>query len=371
MQGDLSQINIQSLLQLIELNQRTGELLIEAGDGRFWSLFFRGGHLTYATDGSFASRRLEQCTQRLNLELSFSADVPSDATSAPEYQLLCGLVERQSLTITQIQQLIRLGAEEILLDLLRLPAGAFIFETTAGLTPVLLSLEASDLLLQADKRLGEWQKLTPLIESADQKPVIVDRHALEQELNPQVYIQLQQWINGKHTLRELARLLGKDFVTVARAIAPYLTRGVIQISDTQLPTRTPRPKRTRRIACVDDSISIQKSVELFLQVHGYEVQTISNPLKAFSDLFTFKPDLILLDIAMPRLDGYELCAMIRKSQAFKQTPVIMLTGKDGYIDRMRARMAGATEYLTKPFGERELFDAVERYVGQELSIPHL
>lgn len=368
MQGDLSQIDVQSLLQLIELNRRTGELLIEAGDGQFWSLFFRGGHLIYATDGSFACRRLEQCTQRLNPELSFSAELPSDATSAPEYQLLCALVERQSLTITRIQQLIRLGAEEILLDLLRLRAGAFIFETTEGLTPVLLSLEASDLLLQADKRLSEWQKLAPLIESADQKPVIVDRHALEQQLNPQVYAQLQQWINGKHTLRELARLLGKDFVTVARAVAPYLTRGVIEISDTH-PVQTSHSRRTRRIACIDDSISIQKSVELFLQVHGYEVQTISNPLKAFSDLFTFKPDLILLDIAMPRLDGYELCGMIRKSQAFKQTPVIMLTGKDGYVDRMRARMAGATEYLTKPFGERELFDVVERYVGQELSIP--
>jgi twitching motility two-component system response regulator PilG len=66
---------------------------------------------------------------------------------------------------------------------------------------------------------------------------------------------------------------------------------------------------------------------------------------------------------MPKMDGYELCAMIRKSGAFHKTPVVMLTGKDGFIDRVRARMAGATEYLTKPFGEQDLLAIVDKYVG--------
>jgi len=100
------------------------------------------------------------------------------------------------------------------------------------------------------------------------------------------------------------------------------------------------------------------------------VQTIGNPTEALSDLFKSKPDLILLDIAMPRLDGYELCAMIRKSTAFGTTPIVMLTGKDGYIDRVRARIAGATEYLTKPFGEQELLDIVDKYFGPD-TLPSL
>jgi twitching motility two-component system response regulator PilG len=66
---------------------------------------------------------------------------------------------------------------------------------------------------------------------------------------------------------------------------------------------------------------------------------------------------------MPELDGYEICAMLRKSTAFRQTPIVMLTGKDGFIDRVKARMVGATDYLTKPFGESELLMLVEKYVG--------
>jgi twitching motility two-component system response regulator PilG len=73
--------------------------------------------------------------------------------------------------------------------------------------------------------------------------------------------------------------------------------------------------------------------------------------------------LILCDIAMPDLDGYEVCAMLRTSTVFRQTPIVMLTGKDGFIDRVKARMAGATDYLTKPFGEQELLMLVEKYVG--------
>jgi twitching motility two-component system response regulator PilG len=88
---------------------------------------------------------------------------------------------------------------------------------------------------------------------------------------------------------------------------------------------------------------------------------ISSPIKALSIIFQQKPDLVLCDIAMPELNGYELCGMLRKSTAFAKTPIIMLTGKDSFIDRVKARMVGATEYLTKPFGEKELLTTVEKY----------
>jgi twitching motility two-component system response regulator PilG len=104
-------------------------------------------------------------------------------------------------------------------------------------------------------------------------------------------------------------------------------------------------------------------VEYILSQHGYESTSIGNPLKALSLVFQLKPDLILCDIAMPELDGYEICAMLRKSTAFRQTPIVMLTGKDGFIDRVKARMVGATDYLTKPFGENELLMLVEKYAG--------
>ena len=84
------------------------------------------------------------------------------------------------------------------------------------------------------------------------------------------------------------------------------------------------------------------------------------------EVFYIKPDLILCDIAMPELSGYEICAMLRNSTAFHQTPIIMLTGIEGFIDRVKARIVGATHYLTKPFGENELLMLVEKYIGPGL-----
>ncbi|MGA1626480.1 MAG: response regulator, partial [Prochlorothrix sp.] len=121
--------------------------------------------------------------------------------------------------------------------------------------------------------------------------------------------------------------------------------------------------RPPRIVCIDDSAPLRKTVESQLDHWGYEVTGLGNPLKALSLLFDLKPDLILCDIAMPTLNGYELCGMLRQSTAFRQVPIVMLTGKEGFTDRVLARMVGATDYLTKPFGPQELMMLVEKYVG--------
>jgi twitching motility two-component system response regulator PilG len=118
-----------------------------------------------------------------------------------------------------------------------------------------------------------------------------------------------------------------------------------------------------KILCIDDSQTICRAVEYILQNHGYQIMAISSPIKALSLIFQQKPDLVLCDISMPELNGYELCGMLRKSTAFAKIPIIMLTGKDSFIDRVKARMVGATEYLTKPFGEKELLTTVEKYIG--------
>ena len=121
--------------------------------------------------------------------------------------------------------------------------------------------------------------------------------------------------------------------------------------------------RVPRVGCIDDGVAIREAVEHILIEEGYEATSIGNPLRALSLLFQLQPDLILCDIAMPELEGYELCAMLRQASDFRQTPIVMLTGKDGFIDRVKARMAGATDYLTKPFGAKELLTLVEKYVG--------
>lgn len=122
-------------------------------------------------------------------------------------------------------------------------------------------------------------------------------------------------------------------------------------------------KRERGIVLtVDDSPTVVKLVRMTLQRHGYEVVVAANGMDALAKINDNLPDLILLDITMPRMDGYQLCKIIKSNQETKHIPVIMLSGKDGFFDKVRARVAGSTDYITKPFEPEVLLQTVRRHV---------
>ncbi len=97
----------------------------------------------------------------------------------------------------------------------------------------------------------------------------------------------------------------------------------------------------------------------FLGENIFQIVMIEDPIEAASILFKIKPDLIFMDISMPRINGYKLCALLRKSTSLKETPIVMVTGRTGFIDKTRAKMVGATDYLTKPFTKTDLLSAVK------------
>ena len=115
---------------------------------------------------------------------------------------------------------------------------------------------------------------------------------------------------------------------------------------------------TRRVLIVDDSETIRRSAEIFLRMTGLEVILANDGFDALAKICDFNPDLILVDIMMPRLDGYQLCQIVRQHPAYAKTPVVMLSSKDGVFDRARGRIAGSDEYLTKPFTRDGLLAAV-------------
>lgn len=108
------------------------------------------------------------------------------------------------------------------------------------------------------------------------------------------------------------------------------------------------------IVCIDDSKTVQKQVKMTLQAAGYEVLGILDPTMALKDLSQHQPSVIFMDINMPNINGYDLCTLLRKSHKFKEIPIVMLTGRDGMIDRVRAKIAGANDYLTKPCDPNKL-----------------
>ena len=119
-----------------------------------------------------------------------------------------------------------------------------------------------------------------------------------------------------------------------------------------------------KVLVIDDSNTIRRSAELFLKQAGYEVILAEDGFDALSKIADHQPRVIFVDIMMPRLDGYQTCALIKKSGKHKATPVIMLSSKDSLFDRARGRMVGSDEYLTKPFTKESLLKAVEVHLAQ-------
>jgi twitching motility two-component system response regulator PilG len=116
------------------------------------------------------------------------------------------------------------------------------------------------------------------------------------------------------------------------------------------------------VLVVDDSPTVRKIVQLTLQRERIRVVTAGDGLSALAAVADEQPDLILLDIMLPRMDGYNICQVVRKNMAYRDMPIIMLSGKDGLFDRMRGKLAGSTEYITKPFDSTELVQTVKRHL---------
>ncbi|TWI02742.1 twitching motility two-component system response regulator PilG [Luteimonas cucumeris] len=118
-----------------------------------------------------------------------------------------------------------------------------------------------------------------------------------------------------------------------------------------------------KVMVIDDSKTIRRTAETLLKREGYEVVTANDGFEALAKIADEQPQIIFVDIMMPRLDGYQTCALIKNNQLFKSTPVVMLSSKDGLFDKARGRIVGSEQYLTKPFTREELLGAIRTHVN--------
>lgn len=116
-----------------------------------------------------------------------------------------------------------------------------------------------------------------------------------------------------------------------------------------------------KVMVIDDSKTIRRTAENLLKKQGCDVVTATDGFEALAKIAEHKPDIIFVDIMMPRLDGYQTCALIKNNRNFKDTPVIMLSSKDSIFDKARGRIVGSEQYLTKPFTKDDLLNAIKKY----------
>lgn len=149
----------------------------------------------------------------------------------------------------------------------------------------------------------------------------------------------------------------KTMVADARTVSQ-----IKKLTENNTAVKTGTSKKSYTIVCVDDSPAMLKEISNFLEDEIFSVFTVNKPVKALMEIVRRKPDLILLDVRMEALDGYELCRLLRNHPLFKNTPIIMVTGNRGIIDKVKAKMVRASDYLTKPFNQKELLKIMFKYL---------
>lgn len=388
-----------SLLQQLSDERFSGRLdIFGTGDLR-WSFYLCLGRFVWETGGHNPHqrwrRRLSQHCPGVD-ELEIESIASRDSTTR-EYTILSGLLQRQQLNRSQLIELIEEDLNEVLFDLLQ-DVESHVQTLVNGDYRVTYLLKQQDVvqspltLIRSERALSrareQWQqwKAAGLAAVSPNMVPIICRPDLLKQAAPLQFEVLSRLINGQRTLRHLALKMRQDLLAFSQVMNGYVAVGILSFSENRITPSLPveptteilkepvaiAPLRTQRIpsasptqplvVCIDDSLTVCKTLEGILTQQGYRFQSVQDPLQAITTLLKAKPALVFLDLVMPIANGYEICAQIRRVAALKQVPVVILTGNDGLVDRMRAGMVGATDFLSKPVEAERIGTILHKYV---------
>jgi len=373
------------------------------------------GKITYASHSVDPFDRIDNHLRRLSHQIStldnetrsklrpmFERSKDS-ASGSQDYRAICWLVNERYLNPVEAASLIEHLVNEVMESFVLLKEGKTEFLDQLEELPTFCRFDLPVVVDACRKRLQSWQALGPQIYSPYQRPYLASQTQAQQKLTPEMQRKLGAVLKG-FSFRHLATLMNQDEIKLAQSLRRYITDGTIVLREPKPPfdllpkvpapvSRTvqkqPEPatspahsntiiqtsstvlqapseetsKRTHTIACIDDSPTILNEMKRFLDDENFTVVAINDPLKALIQVIRLKPDLILLDIGMPNIDGYKLCRLLRNHSLFGTTPIVMVTGNTGIIDRAKAKFAGASDYMTKPFSKSELLKVVFKHLA--------
>ncbi len=366
--------------QLGELSQQraTGKLIVSKGD-RQWHLYFLLGHLLYATGGQHRIRRWDRALMLCCPDFAADPNLLSTA-NLWEYQLLHQAVTQAYLSLNQAKAVIQSIAKEVFFTMVRhsdftsrwLPSPRQSSSKKNLNLP--LSSEEIEQTFQKAMQLGEqWQAMGLSYICPDQAPVLKNTDHLQKQISSDTFFGLTKLFNGQHTLWDIAAKKKQSVIGVTRSLHYFVQQGTIEVRTVP---DLPSPIEQMRlvvsavnlsaplIACIDDSAVVGHTLETILLPAGYRVLKIQDPLAEMSVLVQQKPALIFLDLIMPDPNGYVLCSFLRQTSVFRETPIIILTSHDGVVERVRANLTGASDFLSKPPEPRKVLEIVQKYLQE-------
>ncbi|WP_414753358.1 response regulator [Anabaena sp. CCY 9910] len=360
--------------------QYNGQLIINSPKGQQWTFYYRLGRIVWATGGTHPFRRwrrlmAQHCPQ---IDVDKMQLRPQDISmNYWDYRLLEILYKKQKIQREQIHNIVDNTINELLFELAQQSNFVsiscernqkVILETPMSFTSADVSMKQ---MLESWKN---WSEAGLVNICPDLAPVICRPEQLQQQVSPSVYKNFVTLINGKSTLRDLAAKMRQNVLPVSRSLLPYVLKGIIELVELpDLPlavvetlnkatSAQPTKSKVPVIACVDDSPQVCKLLEDIITANGMKFIKIQDAVQALPLLIQEKPDLIFLDLIMPVASGYEICTQLRRIPTFANTPVIILTGNDGLLDRVRAKVVGSTDFLTKPVAADRVMSVVRKYL---------
>ena len=386
-----------------------GRIDIQNASGTQWSFYYRQGRIVWATGGLHPVKRwrrmLAQFSPHINpnsIRLREEKKLPN----AWDYHILTVLTKREQITREQAVSIIKNNTLEILFDLNQQSKQEefnYSHKQQTGLDTPLTLLNINDILEQSKQKWQAWLKAGLADISPNLSPKIIQFESLQQEVSANVYDKLVTLLDGSRTLRDLAVQMKQDLLQLTRSLTPYIRKGLVdlvEITD-QLPivstvnqvaaVTTEEDVAEEKnevapisdlqeqksevlifpavsnlssplIACVDDSHQTCQMMKYILIKAGYRFMAIQDSLQVLPTLIERKPDFIFLDLMMPIANGYEICAQLRRVTQFKDTPIAILTSNDGVVDRVRAKMVGASSFLAKPVESKKVLAVVQKYL---------
>lgn len=375
-------VSITTTIQDYALNKSTGILHFYWQSVR-WSIYLLQGTIIYVTQGLIPDEKFARhlnffSKQNLNLTRSSIDKITSlvqknieNRQYNPEYKALLWLSTQQILKSQEIYSLTFRLTQESLESLLMLNQASCSFTNHASESKAIIRFHALELVKKVSERVETWRSLSPEIESPYQSPYLLPPNEEYQDVTTKTREKYGKILVG-YNFKQLGSRLCQDDLTIAKRIYPLVNRGLVKLNKSshpfdQLPNLITCNEfissvKCKKICCIDDSSSMLEMIQHYLKDINAKIYTISESPKALGEIINLKPDLILLDVGMPDLDGHSICKFIRNHSQLKRIPIIMVTGRNTLIDRAKARLNGATDYLTKPFEGKSLQEMVKKYI---------
>ncbi len=377
-------------LRQFKKKQFTGKIIIQGSGQTTWTIYFCLGRLVWADSGIHSHRSWKRLIDKYCPRVdwyTFKIDATS-RSDCGDYYVLTVLLEQKLIGREQAIELVKTRVTESLFDLLQLEARQQLRITsetastssflTSGLQMSISLVNIEQVLHDANQAWEIWQQKGLEKWSPNLAPRMRKQNRLREEVSGIVYQNFLRLLDGQRTLRDLSSRMGKDVRKLTSSLIPYIQQGlldIIEVDDIDPPQHNHKLSTTKKtadlskplIACIDDSPQICKIMEQIVTKYGYRCISIQESLQALPSLIKANPDFIFLDIGMPIVNGYEICTQVRRVTKFKNIPIVFLTGNNGIIDRVRAKVSGASAFLPKPIEVDKIISMIDKHITVDTS----